>query len=237
MIDVSVLGVEKTFTLSESLAFAGPYTVLRLVELLVVITIIGILIALLLPAVQAAREAARRMQCRNNLKQMGLAMHQYHEAFESLPVGAYSCCWGTWLVSVFPYVEQQALYGMFDVGGHYDRPDGTYRYCSPRNIPVVTQQIATFLCPSDSPHLYGGFITKHNYVCNYGTTGFWSADGFTTTVVSSVAGVQYLGPVFHGGRAQYGANGMQLCADFRWSEQHVDALGGDSRRRKRYAGV
>lgn len=96
-----------------------------LVELLVVIAIIGILIALLLPAVQAAREAARRMQCSNNLKQLGLACQVYNDAHKSFPMG--SDCWGAgaprnapgdfrymsgW-VSILPFIEQQPLYDLF----------------------------------------------------------------------------------------------------------------------------
>src|SRR5262245_64832193 len=85
-----------------------------LVELLVVIAIIGVLVALLLPAVQAAREAARRSQCTNNLKQLGLAVHNYADANKgAFPVGEYSWGWGTWLVGLLPYIEQQNLYDLY----------------------------------------------------------------------------------------------------------------------------
>src|SRR3982751_5576547 len=80
-----------------------------LIELLVVIAIIAVLIALLLPAVQAAREAARRIQCTNNLKQIGLAVHNYGDSLGSLPPGASGCCNGTWQAFILPYMEQGAL--------------------------------------------------------------------------------------------------------------------------------
>src|SRR5262245_29138694 len=102
-----------------------------LVELLVVIAIIGVLVALLLPAVQAAREAARRTQCANHLKQMGIALQMYHATYKWFPAGAYwhgtsapakqtapNSTWtldrGTFLVRLLPYVEQQGLYNLFD---------------------------------------------------------------------------------------------------------------------------
>ena len=93
-------------------------------ELLVVITIIGILIALLLPAVQAAREAARRMQCINNFKQVGLALHNYHAVKGSFPPGNFETTTKypnapgafSWSVYLLPYVEQQAVYDLYTFG-------------------------------------------------------------------------------------------------------------------------
>lgn len=95
-----------------------------LVELLVVIAIIGILVALLLPAVQAAREAARRTQCANNLKQIGVALHEYHDTNRAFPSGCRShftgaqWYWGhSWIVAILPFAEQRPLYDQFDMVG------------------------------------------------------------------------------------------------------------------------
>ena len=88
-----------------------------LVELLVVIAIIGILIALLLPAVQQAREAARRSQCQNNLKQLGLAFHNYHDTYSVLPASSYGTVIGhghTWLESILPQLEQGNKFAQID---------------------------------------------------------------------------------------------------------------------------
>src|SRR6476646_8569805 len=103
-----------------------------LVELLVVIAIIGVLVALLLPAVQAAREAARRMQCSNHLKQIGLALQNYHDTFQSLPYGARARFVNTsssntfpggvqtygpsWYVGILPFAEQKPLSDLIEAG-------------------------------------------------------------------------------------------------------------------------
>ena len=132
-----------------------------LVELLVVIAIIGILIALLLPAVQAAREAARRLQCTNNLKQIGLAMHGYHDGLRSFPIGSPRAADGfSWHAAILPFLEQKPLYDQLAPTGVIPPPtEGT----------AIMTQLNVYRCPSDSGEAfnehYKGYPTA-NYVGN-----------------------------------------------------------------------
>ena len=144
-----------------------------LVELLVVIAIIGVLVALLLPAVQSAREAARRTQCQNNLKQLGLAFHNFHDTRGALPPGTGSdpCCWGTWQVLVMPYLEQKTLEELYVNWGGDDTTGP--RYSAAPNTQRVTNVRLKFLtCPSDRPNKPISNMTNHNYAVNYGNTGY-----------------------------------------------------------------
>jgi prepilin-type N-terminal cleavage/methylation domain-containing protein/prepilin-type processing-associated H-X9-DG protein len=152
-----------------------------LIELLVVIAIIAVLIALLLPAVQSAREAARRAQCTNNLKQIGLGMHNYHDQQGCLPYGARGCCWGTWLIAVLPYIEQQPMYNAWNSYGNstYSSngldPNSVLWYGGATNLTVTTSRINVYTCPSDpnTGNLVAGAswpVTSQNYVVNFGNT-------------------------------------------------------------------
>ena len=147
------------------------HSAFTLVELLVVIAIIGILVALLLPAVQSAREAARRSQCTNNLKQQMLGILNYESSRKSLPAGIdvfqdpstgkpirvpgdtnFTAVWATWCVEILPYMEQQNLKDLFQEGLRLDQ--------SP-NRELIIQELPEFLCPSDdvpdnyNPTLFG----------------------------------------------------------------------------------
>lgn len=153
-----------------------------LVELLVVIAIIGVLVALLLPAVQAAREAARRMQCTNNLKQLGLSMHNYASAHaEGLPNAGYTVTGGypndfSPLAKLLPYCEQANLQNLIDFSLYMGHP-GTTDLPAPLQ-PVVGTVVKMFVCPSDGENAIhsskmpasGTFINVagSNYAMNQG---------------------------------------------------------------------
>jgi prepilin-type N-terminal cleavage/methylation domain-containing protein/prepilin-type processing-associated H-X9-DG protein len=194
-----------------------PKSAFTLVELLVVIAIIGILVALLLPAIQAAREAARRGQCTNNLKQLGIAIQNYHDTYQQLPIGSHSCCWGTWAMSILPFIEERQLgerYTWLPKGSTiYDVPGYTYDSDQPshnppiQNLAVVKTRIASMTCPSDVPQVTvsttaDGQPSKatpglplHNYVANYGNTNH---QGFDYLLPNSPDYVKYLGSPFLG---------------------------------------
>jgi prepilin-type N-terminal cleavage/methylation domain-containing protein len=140
-------------------------TAFTLVELLVVIAIIGVLVALLLPAVQAAREAARRTQCTNTIKQYGIAIHNYHDTFKVMPPGAYYTkvdpvhnAWG-WRAKLLPFMEQQTLYDLID---WEDREKCWNSHLAADNAGSYLLDFA--YCPSEP--LAGLPVTWSNYV-NY----------------------------------------------------------------------
>lgn len=154
-----------------------------LVELLVVIAIIGILIALLLPAVQAAREAARRSQCSNNLKQFGLAIHNYADTFKAFPPKKMGTApggtngnarYGSGWMRLLPFYEQQALYDQW--ASAQTLPSGSYPAFGPvpwgpgDSYEIYDVQVATLLCPSDGNAFNKGATAygRNNYMFSCG---------------------------------------------------------------------
>lgn len=130
-----------------------------LIELLVVIAIIAVLIALLLPAVQQAREAARRTQCKNNLKQLGLALHNYHDTYNKLPTASLGSRFSVHAV-VLPYLEQSNVFNQINFN---------LLPLDPANDPVRLMNLPAFLCPSDIDGLPANAGGRNNYWVNVGT--------------------------------------------------------------------
>lgn len=125
-----------------------------LIELLVVIAIIAILIALLLPAVQQAREAARRSNCKNNIKQISLALHNYHETHLTFPQGQTRksdnhCCGGNWRVHILPFMEQGNPYKQINFNSNFNFAANAYGYAGGAEV-FRGLIIKTYLCPSST---------------------------------------------------------------------------------------
>ncbi len=168
-----------------------------LVELLVVIAIIGVLVALLLPAVQSAREAARRTQCMNNLKQIGLALHQHHRANGELPYGHKFTGSGadddgaeaTWYTAILNYVEEGNLFDKIDwsrgFGHSAEQPSHPNNFVTDLTLPLFT-------CPSNSRvDPWNGFWARGSYVANNGI-GPMSENDLADLPLTREGGVFYL---------------------------------------------
>ena len=215
-----------------------------LIELLVVIAIIGVLVALLLPAVQQAREAARRSQCKNNLKQIGLALHNYHELYRGFPPG-YTYRPGTmsenaagfaWGAMILPMVDQAPLYSQFN---------WNLAVWDAANIPPRTRHLPVFLCPSD-PVSSGSFVEMGPvpetyamgcYVGNFGPPdldatqeqrdGMFSRNSSTSAsdVLDGLSNTLFVGERVNGPFRTAGAHGVHVTYETTWCcavREHTD---------------
>jgi prepilin-type N-terminal cleavage/methylation domain-containing protein/prepilin-type processing-associated H-X9-DG protein len=207
-----------------------------LIELLVVIAIIAVLIALLLPAVQSAREAARRAQCVNNLKQIGLAVHNYHQAVNSLPWGD-----GPWWIEwsahtlLLPYLEQGPIYNAINFVDTQPFGQQPMPNDNPANTTAEYRVISGFLCPSDqdrltSPDGHNNYMANSGSApnCDYGGNAWapsWSEPAAGPFIYSS-NGVDTGMPGFGGSAVSFAgiADGTSNTAAF---SERVMAIGSN----------
>ncbi|WP_437186326.1 DUF1559 domain-containing protein [Planctomicrobium sp. SH668] len=183
-----------------------------LIELLVVIAIIAVLIALLLPAVQQAREAARRTECRNKMKQLGLAIHNYHDVASTFPInfevaGDFSATsrGRSWLTGILPYIDQSPLYNTIQFNEPM-APAATSPLPTPYSANTLAAMtiIPAFLCPTDSTYESGKLPWRANL----------TQDAFAVNSYKAVAGSNWgWGPFIHSsplGRGANDANGLDV---------------------------
>ena len=176
-----------------------------LIELLVVIAIIAILIALLLPAVQQAREAARRTQCKNNLKQYGLAIHNYHDVHNCFPLSSnYRGNWNNgvvgWQVRILPYTEQTALYAAMTTWNEEPSGGSGYDVDKTVNGKALRQNNVPYAkCPTDASPSPDNNWAQASYAGNLGANRVPSADGNCNPYMTP--NVHYVDP---GGQADHG---------------------------------
>jgi prepilin-type N-terminal cleavage/methylation domain-containing protein/prepilin-type processing-associated H-X9-DG protein len=196
-----------------------------LIELLVVIAIIAILIGLLLPAVQKIREAAARMACSNNLHQIALANMNYESSYgKFLPaIGKNGCCWGTWMIPIMPYIEQDNLFKNYVNFGGLDTTGP--RYAGGANVFVAQQRLKTMTCPSDTPQTWTGNnnTTKHNYVLNAGNTTLFQVALPLGCTVGKAGCTPFLGAPFG-----YYTGASTDATGFGWDSTVPWANGGQS---------
>lgn len=212
-----------------------------LIELLVVIAIIAVLIALLLPAVQQAREAARCSQCKNNLKQIGLALHNYHDTFGKFPFASSANDYGglqmalNWRYDVLPYIDQAPLYNLMSVPSRTTPGNANTAYwINGAGVTYQLQVIPAFICPSEtqetvlSGNQVGGdcIVPSRCAVANYTLSAGSCRPSNTGTTPMGVSlgiaevGEQYCGNVIGDGMFSLGAgnrpgSGVMLCLNLK----------------------
>lgn len=184
--------------------FAFRVRGLTLIEMLVVMTVIGVLAALLLPAVQAAREAARRASCRNHLKQIGLALHNYHSTHSIVPINYGSGIYNendrgaSWMAMLLPYLDETSLYEQIRFG----QP-----LTDPANDAAADTVVPVFLCPSDS-HDNGVMSDRRNSNVPRAVTNYKGSLGSNWNWGSAA------GSVSNAGRNAGNPDGLEFCNGF-----------------------
>jgi prepilin-type N-terminal cleavage/methylation domain-containing protein len=156
------LDIDRGVRGAEGMAHARRRGGFTLIEVLVVISVIGLLVALLLPAVQAARDAARRTHCMNNLKNIGLAIHAHADAHAEFPSGGHVSLWNSMLVQILPYVEQQALHSSINLA--FGAPPQA-------NDTAVISRPGLYLCPAEASR---ATPASNSYVGNLGYPRSWA---------------------------------------------------------------